>query len=118
MQGKLADVDVRLVSISVDPGYDTPEVLTQYAEKYDADPERWMHLTGVQKDVYAFVMSSLRTGVGRAKPEEAVRGEHVTHDTRLVAIDRHGRVRGYYDSDSRYGLDRLEARIRFLAEEE
>jgi cytochrome oxidase Cu insertion factor (SCO1/SenC/PrrC family) len=118
MQSRLADVDMRLVSISVDPDYDTPEVLARYAEKFDADPERWMHLTGVREDVYTFIMSSLRTAVDRAPEEEAIRGQHVTHDSRLVAVDRHGRVRGYYASDSRSELDRLEARIRFLADEE
>ena len=38
--------DIRLVSISVDPDRDSPEVLRQYAEKYGARPERWWFLTG------------------------------------------------------------------------
>ena len=38
--------EVRLVSFSVDPYNDTPEVLTEYAKRYNADPERWLFLTG------------------------------------------------------------------------
>lgn len=47
LQRDLADQpDVRLVSISVDPEHDTPEVLRDYAQRFGADPERWLFLTG------------------------------------------------------------------------
>ncbi len=42
---------VRLVSISVDPERDTPEVLSRYAERYKADPDRWLFLTGKKGDI-------------------------------------------------------------------
>jgi len=37
---------VQLVSISLDPERDTPEVLKQYADKMKADQKRWHFLTG------------------------------------------------------------------------
>ena len=37
---------VKFVSISVDPKNDTPEVLTAYAERFQADRARWLFLTG------------------------------------------------------------------------
>ena len=47
LQRDLADSpDVRLVSISVDPDHDTPEMLRAYAQRFGADPGRWLFLTG------------------------------------------------------------------------
>jgi len=40
------DVDVRFVTISFDPETDTPEVLTEYASRLDADPDVWQFATG------------------------------------------------------------------------
>ena len=37
---------VQFVSFSVDPGTDTPKVLSDYAKLYSADPEKWFFLTG------------------------------------------------------------------------
>ena len=42
--------DVQLVSITIDPEYDTPEILDQYGERYDAE-EGWTFLTGDMKDI-------------------------------------------------------------------
>ena len=47
LQAALAgEPDLRLVTITVDPNYDTPERLTEYAKLYRAHPERWLFLTG------------------------------------------------------------------------
>src|SRR5699024_853354 len=49
LQSKLEDEgldDVKLVSFSVDPDRDTPEVLAEYAEENGADLDRWTFLTG------------------------------------------------------------------------
>jgi protein SCO1/2 len=43
--------DLALVSITVDPQYDTPPVLAGYARRYGADPARWTVLTGPLDDV-------------------------------------------------------------------
>jgi len=47
LQHDLTDApDVRLVSISIDPDHDTPEILRAYAQRVGADPQRWLFLTG------------------------------------------------------------------------
>jgi cytochrome oxidase Cu insertion factor (SCO1/SenC/PrrC family) len=46
------DRDVRLVSISVDPEHDTPDVLRDYAQRFGAHPERWLFLTGDKAAIY------------------------------------------------------------------
>jgi protein SCO1 len=38
--------DLMLLSITVDPDYDTPAVLAEYARRWSADPRRWRFLTG------------------------------------------------------------------------
>src|SRR5918995_470212 len=46
--------DLRLVSITVDPKRDTPEVLSEYANRFSADPARWFFLTGEKETIYKF----------------------------------------------------------------
>src|SRR5882672_869929 len=44
-----AEPDVRLVSLTIDPDRDTPEVLARYALRYDATLGKWFFLTGPQE---------------------------------------------------------------------
>lgn len=46
LQSKFKDKPIKLVSITVDPEVDTPEVLTEYADRFQASKERWLFLTG------------------------------------------------------------------------
>ncbi len=59
-----AEVDLRLVSITVDPEADTPEVLAEYATRFGADPDRWLFLTGGKKALYALALEGFRLSVG------------------------------------------------------
>jgi len=47
--------ETRIVSLSSDPEYDTPEVLRKYAEKHGADTNRWWFLTGPKKVLRACI---------------------------------------------------------------
>jgi len=58
-----AERDVRLVSITVDPAYDTPEVLTRYAQRFAAQPERWFFLTGDKATIYRLVREGFHLGL-------------------------------------------------------
>ena len=70
-----AEPDVRLVSITVDPAYDTPEVLTRYAQSFAAQPQRWLFLTGDKATIYRLVREGFRLGL--IDPHEAVRSSAV-----------------------------------------
>lgn len=113
LQGRLADTDVHLVSLSVDPGLDTPEVLARYAERYGADSERWTFLTGAGEDVRELLIKRFFLPVVR--DEEAPFGTQVSHRTSLVVVDGEGQLRGYYDSGDAEQVDLLEARVRALS---
>jgi len=51
LQSKFKGKPIKLVSISVDPEIDTPDVLKEYAEGFGADPEQWLFLTGELENI-------------------------------------------------------------------
>jgi len=92
LQRPLENSDVHLVSFTVDPETDTPEVLRQYAEKLHARPGRWDFLTGQKEGIYDLTQKGFKLAV--ADGEE---GGPPVHNTRAVLVDRHRTIRGYYD---------------------
>lgn len=97
---------VRRVSISVDPEYDTPEVLAAYAARYEAGPD-WLFLTGDRRAIWELSLEGFKLGVSEA--EEPQLSEHgiLVHSTRLTLVDAAGYIRGYYDSFDETELARL-----------
>lgn len=96
-QALAAEPDVRLVSFTVDPERDTPQVLQKYADRYGADPKRWRFLTGPQETLYQLIEKSFFLAVHQNDGKERTPGNEVTHSTRLVLVDRRGHIRGYFD---------------------
>ena len=94
LQRPLEKTDVHLVSFSVDPEKDTPEVLRGYAEKLHAQPQRWDFLTGPKAAIYDLSKNGFKLGVSDGSEEVGV----PVHSTRMVLVDRHGKIRGYYDA--------------------
>ncbi len=97
--------DVKLVSFTVDPQHDTPEVLAQYATRYHALPGRWFFLTGDQAALESICRNGFKLG--------DVDGSLV-HSTRFVLVDRRGWVRGFYTASDDEALPRLLHDIRAL----
>jgi protein SCO1 len=98
---------LRFVSFSVDPAFDTPEVLSKYADTYGADPARWYFLTGETEQVYQLVRHGFHLAIqqneaGREKPEEAI-----THSVSFVLVDGNGSIRGYYEGTDADDMKRL-----------
>ncbi len=109
LQSAVAEyADVRLVSFTIDPDNDTPEVLAEYARRYQADPQRWFFLTG---DKWAL------DSLGRDHFKLHTIDENMAHSTRFVLLDRQSRIRGYYSSEEGDVIDRLVADIRRLRRE-
>ncbi|HEX7232101.1 MAG TPA: SCO family protein, partial [Candidatus Binatia bacterium] len=50
-----ANPDFQLVSFTVDPERDTPQALTTYATKFQADGKRWYFLTGPKERIVRLV---------------------------------------------------------------
>ncbi|MFZ4115637.1 MAG: SCO family protein [Chthoniobacterales bacterium] len=86
--------EVKLVSVTVDPTYDTSEVLARYASNIHADPTQWFFLTGPLSEINTFVKEGMKQPLA-AEPEGMP-----AHSTRLMLVDRHGMIRGYYDGNN------------------
>ena len=97
------DPAVQLVSFTVDPDWDTPEVLARYATSYHA-PERWRFVTGE----HAAIERLSREGFHLAAAEP------ITHSGRLVLVDRQGVIRGYYDPTEPEQMRQLREHVRYL----
>lgn len=106
--GLAAEAEVRMVSFTVDPARDTPEVLAAYGKRHGADPVRWNFLTGTQADLHRMAREVFLLGNVDGKLE---------HSTRFVLIDRLGRIRRYYDSSEPDSISRLIADARRLVKE-
>lgn len=106
--------DVMLVSFSVDPERDTPEVLTRYADSYGADRNKWLFLTGDKEEIYRLARSSLKLTV---REEEDPVSTQIIHSTRFVLIDKEGKIRGYYNSGENEALGKLVMDVERLRQE-
>jgi protein SCO1/2 len=86
--------DIQLVSFSVDPEYDTPEVLREYGEEYGADFDRWTFLTGYDfETIKEISIKSFKSPL--MEPLEG--DDQVTHGTRFYLVNPEGKVIKYYD---------------------
>jgi protein SCO1 len=99
---------VRLVSFSVDPANDTPEVLRAYAERFGAQPGRWLFLTGERAALHALIGQGFHLAVAERPPSENTDGEGlITHSDRFVLIDRNLQIRGYYHGTDPESVQKL-----------
>ena len=106
---------ITLVSFSVDPGFDTPEVLREYGKEYGADPDRWRFLTGSREEIWDLSKAGFKLGVGESPPES--QAQPLFHSPRMVLVDGQRRIRGYYDGVSAEGLDEIEGAIDAVVRE-
>jgi cytochrome oxidase Cu insertion factor (SCO1/SenC/PrrC family) len=100
------DLDVRLVSFTIDPARDTPAVLASYGKRYGADPDRWSFLTGSQADLHKLSRQAFMLGDVDGTLE---------HSTRFVLLDKHSSIRGFYDSSDPEKMAALIKDMRALA---
>jgi protein SCO1/2 len=91
---KKARGNVELVTFTVDPEYDTPEILKTFGEQQGADPASWKFLTGTPDAIQKIVVAGLLQPLAK-EPDGTP-----AHSTRIVLVDREGWLRGYQD-----GLD-------------
>jgi len=111
MKDVLADaqrqqVPLHLVSFSIDPDNDTPEVLRKYARDYGVDTSRWTFVTGNPKAIATTAERGFKIAVeGTADPSKADFG--ITHGTQLVLVDKEGSIRGFYGSGDAEALKKM-----------
>ncbi|HLJ10412.1 MAG TPA: SCO family protein, partial [Planctomycetaceae bacterium] len=105
LQERFKGLDVRLVSLTVDPDHDTPEVLREYAAHYRADPQRWWFLTGDKDVIYGLIRRSFRMIVD--EDEQQTPGFEVVHSIEIMHVDAQGVVRGRYNARNDVDMAKL-----------
>jgi len=114
LQKPLEKTDVHLVSFSVDPEKDTPQVLRGYADKLQADPARWDFLTGPKSAIYKLSHDGFKLAVSDGRDEHGI----PVHSTRMVLVDWHGAIRGYYEASDADAITKLLADTNHLLREQ
>jgi len=106
---------IRLVSITVDPEYDTPERLRAYAAELGAEPARWTLLTGDIEAIRRLAVDGFHVPLGS---EQVLPGGliDIAHSGKLILVDGQGGIRGYYDTDES-GLDEVYNRAQHVLRE-
>ena len=97
--------DLRMVSFTIDPARDTPEALSTYGRSFGANPDKWYFLTGEQKNLHHLSRNVFMLGDIDGSLE---------HSSRFVLIDRHSRIRGFYDSSDAEAMQKLLIDLRGL----
>jgi protein SCO1/2 len=107
LQGRLAKEGsaTKLVSISVDPENDTPDVLAKYAGDTHADPARWSFVTGPSGDVESVVVKGFK--VAATREAKGAGDTEVVHGDWFVVVDAKGDIRGYYPTSTDEEVDAL-----------
>jgi protein SCO1/2 len=86
--------EVKLVSISVDPEYDTPQILKEYADKWGADTEAWFFLTGPADSTLQLIREGFNITAQKESSEHMGHGmPNILHNTSFLLIDQSGIVR-------------------------
>lgn len=98
----------QFVSISVNPEFDTPQVLAKYAERYKANTAKWHFLTGERKTISDLAVLGFKIG-SVAQP--------VFHSTYFVLVDRQAKIRGYYDGTKPQDIQKLLRDVYFCLRE-
>lgn len=117
IQADLADLpEIRLVSLTSDPGFDTPEVLRRYGGKFEADPARWWFLTGPKAEIQRVAVEDLLLVVVEKTPEQRTVPEDLfIHSTLLVVVDGEGRLRASVEGLEPGAREEVVAAVRRLA---
>ena len=97
---------VRILSHSIDPDFDTPNVLKDYATRLQVKAPKWNLLTGDKAAIYMLGQKSYMVSA-QEDPNEA--GGFV-HSGAFILVDKNRHVRGIYDGT-------VEAEVNHLLED-
>ena len=91
---------VSLVTITTDPEFDTPAVLTKYAHRHGADTARWHFLTGSKEAIRKLATASLKLAAEEKTEGHTSANDLFIHSTVLALVDKQGRLRAAFSSNT------------------
>ena len=103
---------MKLVSFSVDPEYDTPAILAEYAYQHRASPRLWHFLTGDNAAVQSIVVEGLKTTL--QQDEDSTNPDGILHGSHFVLVDHLMRIRGFYDVNDEDSVRRMMSDIQMI----
>ena len=90
--------EIKLVSFSVDPARDRPDVLKKYASNFNADDARWHFLTVADPKDADSMYTLSRAMLLAATPAQD--DQPIIHSEKFILVDAGGTIRAYYSSGS------------------
>jgi protein SCO1/2 len=112
-----SDSLVSILSLTVDPLFDTPQVLNKYALGLGANYKRWMFLTGDKKYIYDLAIKGFKLPVSDASDYDkniVDIDQTFIHSDKLLLIDKYGHIRGIYEGTNKSEIERLVVEIKVL----
>ncbi|TXL64481.1 SCO family protein [Cerasibacillus terrae] len=95
-QFKDKQLDIEIVSFSVDPEFDTPEILKQYAKEHQVDFSNWTFLTGYDfETIRNLSVNSFKTSLQKASPGTG--NDQIAHGTSFFLVNPKGKIVKKYD---------------------
>lgn len=105
--------DVRILSHTIDPEWDTVELLHDFAARLGVESSRWHFVTGVKDSIYRIAQTSYFA----TAMEDRTEPDGFIHSGAFLLIDRKGRIRGKYDGTKEEDVNRLIGDIKRLRRE-
>lgn len=105
----------KLVTLTTDADFDTPPVLRAYAERFRADTNRWIFLTGPKPEIVKLAIDSLKLTAIEKKAEERESPQDLfVHSSIFVLADKQARLRGVFETTGE-GIDPPAVKEQILA---
>ena len=114
LQKELPDADVRFVTFTVDPERDSADELKKYAASFNADPERWLFLTGVEKTIHKMMVEQFKQAVEKKLGPDVKPGDEYGHSTRLLVVDKNGVIRATFEGVKDDSVAAVKDKVRSL----
>lgn len=95
--------DVMIISHTIDPEHDTPQVLNKFAKDLGVEGTQWQFLTGDKQRIYEIGQNNY---MSTAKEDTTVQGGYI-HSGAFILVDKEKHVRGMYDGTTEEGTQKL-----------
>lgn len=112
VQRELKGEPVRFLSHTVNPEFDTENVLLAYANKKSADLSNWDFVTGKKSKIYRLASDYLVVA-----NQDTTQEIEFVHSDKLVLVDKENRVRGLYDGTDSKSVDQLIEDTKWLIQQ-
>ena len=105
----------KLVTLTTDPDYDTPAMMKKYGERFGANFNRWIFLTGTKEQIARLAGDSLKLSAVPVKPGDRKNDADLfIHTTIFVVVDKHARLRGIFETEGE-GIEWTNVQPRMIA---